>query len=178
MSDAPENAAPAPAKKSKLGMIIGIVVAVVTLVAGSIAGAVMGPRLLGAAPAKAEAAGEHGAAEEEHEEAPAHGGAAEKIISVSFAAVVVDYRDQDDRIRHLKVGIDAELPETTPEDEFKTYVPRGREAILTYLRGLTYEEVTDPTRFAAIKEELSKRVIESIGAKRIKRVLIVDFVSQ
>jgi flagellar basal body-associated protein FliL len=177
MSDAPENAAPAPAKKSKAGMIIGIVVAVVTLVAGSIAGAVIGPRLLGAAPAKAEAAGEHGAAEEERE-APAHGGAPEKIISVTFAPVVVDYRDQDDRIRHLKVGIDAELPETTPEEEFKLYVPRGREAILTFLRGLTYEEVTDPTRFASIKEELSKRVMEAVGQKRVKRVLIVDFVSQ
>ena len=158
-------------------MIIGIVVAVVTLVAGSIAGAVIGPRLLGAAPAPAhaEAGGEHAS---EEAEAPAHGGVGEKIVSVSFASVVVDFRDQDDRIRHLKVGIDAELPETAPEDEFKLYMPRGREAILTYLRGLTYEEVTDPTRFASIKEELSKRVTEAVGAKRVKRVLIVDFVSQ
>jgi flagellar protein FliL len=185
MSDAPETAAAAaPAKKGKGGLIIAIAIAMVTLIGGSVAGAVLGPKLLGGGQQKA-AHGEegHGEAEGESKGESEHGetsgaGHPEKITSVAFPAVVVDLRDQDERIRHLKVGINAEIPETTPEDEFKLYMPRGREAILTYLRSLNYEEVSDPARYDTIKEELTKRVTEAVGAKRIKRVLLVDFVTQ
>jgi flagellar FliL protein len=189
MSDAPETAAAAPAKKGKGGLIIAIVIAVVTLIGGSVAGAILGPKLLGGgqkaathgedAHGESEGESEHGESKSggEHGESSG-GGHPEKITSVAFPAVVVDLRDQDERIRHLKVGISAEVPETTPEDEFKLYMPRGREAILTYLRSLNYEEVSDPTRYEAIKDELSKRVTEAVGPKRVKRVLLVEFVSQ
>jgi flagellar basal body-associated protein FliL len=198
MSDAPEAAAAAaaPAKKGKGGLIIAIVIAVVTLIGGSVAGAILGPKLLGGGQPKA--GGEHGAekaegegdgeeGEAEHGEAKSGGGHGEssggshgpdKITSVAFPAVVVDLRDQDERIRHLKIGINVEVPESVPEDEFKLYMPRGREAILTYMRSLNYEEVTDPTRYENIKSELGKRVTEAVGAKRVKRVLVVEFVSQ
>jgi flagellar basal body-associated protein FliL len=186
MSDAPEAAAAAApaAKKGKGGLIIAIAIAVVTLIGGSVAGAVLGPKLLGGGETKAartegQGEGEHGEAgengESEHGES---GGHPEKISSIAFPAVVVDLRDQDERIRHLKVGINVEVPETTPEDEFKLYMPRGREAILTYLRSLNYEEVSDPARYETIRTELSKRVTEAVGARRIRRVLLVEFVSQ
>jgi flagellar basal body-associated protein FliL len=185
MSDAPEGAAAAaPAKKGKSGLIIAIAIAVVTLIGGSVAGAVLGPKLLGAGQPKgeehAESEGEHGESKSGGEHGESSGGAhgPEKITSMAFPAVVVDLRDQDERIRHLKVGINVEVPETVPEDEFKLYMPRGREAILTYMRSLNYEEVTDPTRYETIKTELSKRVTEAVGQKRVKRVLIVEFVSQ
>lgn len=176
MSDTTENAAPAPAKKSKLGLIVGVVVAVVTLVGGALAGAVLGPRLLGGDAPKA--AGAEGEEPEAEAGSGSSKGEPEKIVTVSFPPVVVDLRDQDERIRHLKVGVDVELPELTVMEEFRLYIPRARDAMLTYLRSLTYEEVTDPTRYAAIKEELSTRVSEAVGKKRIKRLLIVEFVSQ
>lgn len=194
MSDAPEAAAAAaPAKKGKGGLIIAIVIAVVTLIGGSVAGAILGPKLLGGGQPKAGEHGEkaegegEGEGESEHGESKSGGGHGEssggshgpdKITSVAFPAVVVDLRDQDERIRHLKIGINVEVPETVPEDEFKLYMPRGREAILTYMRSLNYEEVTDPTRYETIKSELGKRVTEAVGAKRVKRVLVVEFVSQ
>jgi flagellar basal body-associated protein FliL len=188
MSDTPETAAAVPAKKGKGGLIIAIAIAVVTLIGGSVAGAVLGPKLLGGGPPKAapaeEGEGEAEAAHgEEKEKEKGHGetsggGHLEKITSVAFPAVVVDLRDQDERIRHLKVAINAEIPDTTAEEEFKLYMPRGREAILTYLRSLNYEEVSDPKQYETIKEELSKRVIEAVGPKRVKRVLLVEFVSQ
>jgi flagellar protein FliL len=188
MSDSPDAAAAAtPAKKGKTGLIIAIVIAVVTLIGGSVAGAILGPKLLGGGEPKAgehgekaEAEGEHGEekAQGEHGESSGGSHAPDKIASIAFPAVVVDLRDQDERVRHLKIGINVEVPDTVPEDEFKLYMPRGREAILTYMRSLNYEEVTDPTRYESIKTELSKRVTDAVGQKRVKRVLIVEFVSQ
>jgi flagellar basal body-associated protein FliL len=177
MSDENVQAAAPAAKKSKTGLIIGIVIALVTLVGGSVAGAVLGPQLLGGSEAHEAAAPAEGKG---HEAASGHegAGAAEKIISVDISPIVVDLRDADGRIRHLKVGLAAELAETVKMEEFKLVAPRGREATLSYLRSLTFEEVADPARYAGIKDEISKRMIEAIGANRIQRILLVDFVLQ
>jgi flagellar basal body-associated protein FliL len=177
MSEETDNAAAPAAKKSKTGLIIGIVIALVTLVGGSVAGAVLGPQLLGGsedhqAPAAAEGKGHEAASGQEGAGAP------EKIISVEIPPIVVDLRDADGRIRHLKVGLAAELAETVKMEDFKLVSPRGREATLSYLRSLTFEEVADPARYAGIKDEISKRMIEAIGANRIQRILLVDFVLQ
>jgi flagellar basal body-associated protein FliL len=187
MSDeADKAAAPAP-KKSKTGLIIGIVIALVTLVGGSVAGAVLGPKLLGGE--------DHAAAaedEEEEESAPAahessgHDakpkkkgkGKEEKILSVDINPIVVDLRDADGRLRHLKVGLAAELGEHANVEEFKLMSPRGREATLSYLRSLTFEDVSDPARYTSIKDEISKRMIDAIGAEKVHRILLVDFVLQ
>jgi len=176
MSDEGEKSAEHAPKKSKVGLIVGLVVALITLVGGSVAGAVLGPRLLGgseghAAPAAKAGAEAHGA----KEEAPA---APEKIISMDIPPIVVDLRDAEGRLRHLKVGMAAELGEHANAEEFKLFTPRGREASLSYLRSLTFEEVSDPKRYAVIKEELSKGFIEAVGAERVHRVLLVDFVLQ
>jgi flagellar basal body-associated protein FliL len=68
--------------------------------------------------------------------------------------------------------------ETVNVEEFKLLSPRGREATLSYLRSLTFEEVSDPAKYASIKDEISKRMIESIGADKVHRILLVDFVLQ
>jgi flagellar basal body-associated protein FliL len=183
MSDeADKAAAPAP-KKSKTGLIIGIVIALVTLVGGSVAGAVLGPKLLGGEDHEAAEA-----EEEEEESAQESGGheakpkkkkgKEEKIISVDINPIVVDLRDGDGRLRHLKVGLAAELGETANVEEFKLMSPRGREATLSYLRSLTFEDVADPARYASIKDEISKRMIEAIGTEKVHRILLVDFVLQ
>jgi flagellar basal body-associated protein FliL len=182
MSDeADKAAAPAP-KKSKTGLIIGIVIALVTLVGGSVAGAVLGPKLLGGEDHEAAAAEEEDEAAESggHDAKPKKKGKGkdEKIISVDINPIVVDLRDADGRLRHLKVGLAAELGETANVEEFKLMSPRGREATLSYLRSLTFEDVADPARYAAIKDEISKRMIDAIGPERVHRILLVDFVLQ
>ncbi len=178
MSEDKEKSAEVAPKKSKMGLVIGIVIALITLVGGSVAGAVLGPKLLGGgeeheAPTKASAKG-HKAGAEEHG-APA---APEKITSVDMPAIVVDLRDGEGRIRHLKVGLTAELGETVTPEDFKLVSPRGREASLSYLRSLSFEEVSDPKQFASIKDELSKRVTEAVGEERVHRLLLTDFVLQ
>jgi flagellar basal body-associated protein FliL len=186
--ETPAVAAPV-AKKSKTGLIIGIVIAMVTLVGGSVAGAVLGPKLLGSPDDSADE-GESAPAHEgksEDEGKSSHGGKGkkgkegkegEKIISVDIPPIVVDLRDGDGRLRHLKVGMAAELAETVNAEEFKLVSPRGREATLTYLRSLTFEEVADPAKYATIKDEISKRMIEALGADKVHRILLVDFVLQ
>jgi len=180
-----ETPAAAPAKKSKTGLIIGIVIAMITLVGGSVAGAVLGPRLLGSPEGDTadESDGpDHASPSEEsksHEGKGKKGKAgSEKIVSVEIPPIVVDLRDADGRIRHLKVGLAAELAETGSVEEFKLVSPRGREATLSYLRSLTFEDVSDPARYAGIKDEIGKRMIDAIGADKVHRILLVDFVLQ
>jgi flagellar basal body-associated protein FliL len=184
------NAAAAP-KKGKMGLIIGIVVAVVTLVGGSVAGAVLGPKLLGGADDEAPAGKHEKSAKGEKSHKPEkadkseHGEEGEegaegsgKVSTFDISSVVVDLRDGDGRIRHLKVGLTAEVGEHAPMEEIKAVVPRAREAAITYLRSLSFEEVSDPQHFVTIKDELGKRVMESLGEDRVRRMVLTDFVVQ
>jgi len=191
---APEDVLP---KKGKAGLIIGIVIAVVTLVGGSVAGAVLGPKLLGGGseeheeeeeeeehkPAKSEKSHksekkEKGHGKEKADEGEGHGEGPEHIVSADIPSVVVDLLDNQGRIRHLKVGLTAELADKVPAEEFRLYIPRGREAALIFMRSLTFEQVADPTHFIAVKDELSKRVTEAVGEERVHRMMLTDFVLQ
>jgi flagellar basal body-associated protein FliL len=176
-----EKSAEAAPKKSKTGLIIGISIAMVTLVGGSVAGAVLGPRLLGTAPAAAEGKSEgksEGKGEGKSEGKGKAGAEKEKIVSMEIPALVVDLRDADGRIRHLKVGMAAELSEGVTAEDFKLFVPRGREAILNYLRSLTFEDVSDPTKYQSVRDELTKRMTDAVGAEHVQRMMLVDFVLQ
>jgi flagellar basal body-associated protein FliL len=195
-AEKPADAAAAP-KKSKMGLIIGVIIALVTLVGGSVAGAVLGPKLLGGSSddreegssegghgkgAKGEK-GEKSHKSEKSEKKGSHGDddedeAPEQIVTSDIPAIVVDLRDTEGRIRHLKVGLTAELGDKVTAEEFKLVIPRGREAALTYLRSLTFEDVADSQRFMAIKDELSKRVTEAVGEERVHRMMLTDFVLQ
>lgn len=190
MSEEAEKPADAAApKKSKLGLIIGVVVAAVTLVGGSVAGAVLGPKLLGseekeddsgepAKPEKSHKSEKKSEKKGSHGESGGEGEAPEKIITADITPVVVDLRDTEGRIRHLKVGLTAELGDKVPAEEFKLVMPRGREAALVFLRSLPFEEVADPQHFIAIKDELCKRVTEAVGEELVHRMLLTDFVLQ
>jgi flagellar basal body-associated protein FliL len=186
-AEKPADAAAAP-KKSKMGLIIGIVIAAVTLVGGSVAGAVLGPKLLGGSEDHGESKSDEGHGKsskggksekkKSHGKDDDEGAAPEHIITVDVPAVVVDLRDTDGRIRHLKVGLTAELADKVTPEAFKLVIPRGREAALTYLRSLTFEEVADSQHFIAIKDELSKRFTEAVGEDRVHRMMLTDFVLQ
>ena len=187
---APEDVLPT---KGKAGLIIGIVIAAVTLVGGSVAGAVLGPKLLGGSeeheeeeeekPAKSEKSHksekkEKGHGKEKADEGEEHGEGPEHIVSVDIPSVVVDLLDNQGRIRHLKVGLTAELADKVPAEEFRLFIPRGREAALIFMRSLTFEQVADPSHFIAVKDELAKRVTEAVGEERVHRMMLTDFVLQ
>ena len=162
-------------KKGKAGLIIGVIIAAVTLIGGSVAGAVLGPKLLGGSDdghgtdEKNDATGARVADEKR---------APERIVTAEIPAVVADLRDPDGRIRHVKVGLTAELADKVSVEEFRLVIPRGREAALTYVRSLAFEDVADPRHFLAIKAELSKRVTKEVGEERVHRMMLTDFVLQ
>ncbi len=81
-------------------------------------------------------------------------------------------------LRHVKVGLTIELPETTNEKEFASYVPRAREAAIGYFRTRDFEQLSDPKNFVQVVKDLNKEIASAVGKKRCKRVVITDFVAQ
>ena len=192
--EASEPNKPVEKKKGK-GKLVGIMVALALILGAGAAGAVLAPKYLGGNKAahkpaesgeeaegsseKAEAEGE--GAEEEKDENPEHKpkSAAGDVHEVqNLEAIVVDSRAADGSIRHIKVGLTIELPETVKEAEIKAYVPRAREAAIGYFRTRDFEQLADPKNFAQVVKDLNKEIIAAVGKKRAKRVVVTDFVAQ
>jgi flagellar basal body-associated protein FliL len=186
--------APVEKKKGK-GPLIGIIVAFVLVVGAGAAGAVMGPKFFAKpvptkpadgeaeseddkASAEDKAAEEKGEepADEEHVEKKSAAGEVKEITNL--AAIVVDTRSQDGQVRHLKIALSIEHPDTMKEAEFKAYVPRAREAAIWYLRTHDFEELSSPKNFDKLRKDLNDNIINAVGKKRARRVLITDFVAQ
>ncbi|HEY0468191.1 MAG TPA: flagellar basal body-associated FliL family protein [Polyangiaceae bacterium] len=187
--------APVEKKKGK-GPLIGIIVAAVLVVGAGAAGAVMGPKFFAkpvptkTADGEAEAeddkaSGEDKAAEEdkadeptdeEHVEKKSASGEVKEVTNL--APIVVDTRSADGQVRHLKIALSIEHPETMKEAEFKAYVPRAREAAIWYLRTHDFEELSSPKNFDKLRKDLNDNILNAVGKKRARRVLITDFVAQ
>ena len=167
--EASEPNKPVEKKKGK-GKLVGIMVALALILGAGAAGAVLAPKYLGggakAAHPPAEAAeeapaekGEEEPAAEEEEE-PEHKPKSGDVHEVqNLEAIVVDSRAADGAIRHIKVGLTIELPETVKEAEFKAYVPRAREAAIAYFRTRDFEQLSDPKNFAQVVKDLNKELI-------------------
>jgi flagellar basal body-associated protein FliL len=181
-------------KKKGKGKLVGIMVALALILGAGAAGAVLAPKYLGggankAAHKPAEGAEEEEAegasdkaeahAEEEEEPEAEHKPKAGDVHEVqNLESIVVDSRAADGAIRHIKVGLTIELPETVKEAEFKAYVPRAREAAIAYFRTRDFEQLSDPKNFAQVVKDLNKEIISAVGKKRAKRIVITDFVAQ
>jgi flagellar FliL protein len=135
------------------------------------AGAVIGPSIAKAhAPAAAAppvASAEHGGGEE---------GAGETAASLD--PIIVDIRESDGAMHHLKVGIAIELAKGVTDEEFKRHVPRIRDAAISYLRSLKFDEISSPSKFDPIRAELGERIGHAAGKGKVNRVLFTDFVAQ
>lgn len=187
--------APVEKKKGK-GPLIGIIIAAVLVVGAGAAGAVMGPKFFAkpvptksadgeAEPEDDKASGEDKAAEEEKADEPADEEHVEKKSAsgevkeiTNLAPIVVDTRSADGQVRHLKIALSIEHPETMKEAEFKAYVPRAREAAIWYLRTHDFEELSSPKNFDKLRKDLNDNILNAVGKKRARRVLITDFVAQ
>ncbi len=91
---------------------------------------------------------------------------------------IVDIKDAEGDLHHIKVGIAVELKAEVKEEEFDKYIPRARDTALGFLRTLEFSKVTDPNEFDVIREELGKRVTDAVGEARANKVLFTDFVVQ
>ena len=196
--EASEPNKPVEKKKGK-GKLVGILVALALILGAGAAGAVLAPKYFGGAAGKA---GEHKAEGEEAAEGEGEGAHGEEATEgkeeaseeeasdkkkpapgdvheiQNLEAIVVDSRAADGSIRHIKVGITIELPETNKEADFKAYVPRAREAAIAYFRTRDFEQLSDPKNFAQVVKDLNREMIGAVGKKRAKRIVITDFVAQ
>jgi flagellar FliL protein len=189
--------APVEKKKGK-GPLIGIIIAAVLVVGAGAAGAVMGPKFFAkpvpaktaegeAEPEEEKSSGEDKAAEEEKssdeasddEKKAEHKSASGEVKEVTnLAPIVVDTRSADGQVRHLKIALSIEHPDTMKEAEFKAYVPRAREAAIWYLRTHDFDELSSPKNFDKLRKDLNDNILNAVGKRRARRVLITDFVAQ
>ena len=153
-------------EKKPRGKLLFIILGVVVVLGVGAGGVLLGPKLLPRAETDVQAE-------------PAASAQEPDIVAIAaMHPIVVDVRGEDGSIHHMKVVLSFELVDGVSEEDFKKFSPRGREAAISYLRAQTFEFVTDPKNFKEVSTELTKRATEGIGAKRIQRALITDFVSQ
>jgi flagellar basal body-associated protein FliL len=96
-------------------------------------------------------------------------------------AFLLNVPDSAKKAHPMKVTMAVEFAEDAKlakdESAFKTLVPRLRDAILSYLRRLTYEDVSDPAVSDQMRADLVDRV-RTAGATGVERILITDLVVQ
>ena len=199
MSEEASEPKPVEKKKGK-GKLVGILVALALILGAGAAGAVLAPKYLGGgdkaahkpAEGEDEAAPEEGSAEkgdeaeasgdeekaEDGDKKPKKEAQGDVHEIQNLESIVVDTRSVDGNLRHIKVGLSIELVEGTKEAEFKSYVPRAREAAIGYFRTRDFEQLSDPKNFTQVVKDLNKEIILAVGKKRAKRIVITDFVAQ
>lgn len=164
--DTPPNearAAPVAVKKGggAAGMILGILLPAILAAAGSFGGA----RVAGAHPPAA------------HAEASAHAEAKPPGPTVALDPFLVSLPDAKGKGHPMKLSVAVEFEGLVKEETLKAFVPRIRDAILSYMRTLTYEEAIDAVHSEKLREELLERT-KKAGATGAERILITDLVSQ
>ena len=159
----PEGDGAKPAKKKGSKLVLLVLGAVVATATSAAAGAVLGPALTGGKPTKGEpparAAAAHAATQ------GAQGGEGEGPVSEPAALdpIIVDVREANGEMHHLKVGIAVELGVGVPEEEFKKLIPRMRDAAISFLRGLPFDDIASPQKFDAIRNELGERMSRQLA---------------
>jgi len=167
MADEPEEKAPSPPKSKR--KLLGLSVILILVVAAGVTGTLFGPRMLGAG-ADGPVPSASGEPEEPKEE--------KNFASMKFEPLVLDVRDRDNNLHHIRVGLTAELKPTVAKEEFDKLQPRGREVAIIYMRSWKFEDLTDPAQFERISGELSERMRKAMGQETVTRILVSDYVAQ
>jgi len=154
--------------------LLGVLATLVLVAGAGVVGTILGPRLLGQGATEEEP--EPSAQPTDKEGAEAEGEKAPNPMA--FQPIIVDVRDKQSAMHHMKVGVVVELKDGIGKEEFERLMPRGREAAIGYLRGKFFDELTDPTQFEVITKELNERITKAMGEKNAKRIVITDFVAQ
>ena len=156
----PAAAAPAakPAKANPLMFILPAILA---------GGAAFGGAKFSAAHAAAPAAEEVKKHKEEKPPGP----------TVNLEPFLLVTNDEAKKPHAMKVTLAVEFGEGVKEDALKNFTPRIRDAALSYLRTVTYEEAIDATKADKLREDLLEK-FQKAGASEAERVLVTDLVVQ
>ncbi len=158
----------APPQKGGKGKLFVILLAPALLAGAGVAGAMFGPKLLG----------KQDIAPEPVASAAAAGPDVPLGITVEMKPIVVDLRDKESGVHHIKLTLAVELKDQTPQEDFDKLQPRARESAIAFLRTKEFEAVTDPKAFDALRKDIGETIVKAVGEKVVARVLVVDFVAQ
>jgi flagellar basal body-associated protein FliL len=116
----------------------------------------------------------------EKEEAEGHGKKHEEAPgpTLTLDPFLLSVFDANKKAHPMKLSVAVEFSaKAGGHDDPKVFQPRIRDSVLTHLRKMTYEEISDPTHFAGIRKELLEECKE-VGAEHAEKVLVTDFVIQ
>jgi len=161
-------AAAAPKKPSAIGGILKLVIPAIFA-----AGAAYGGTHFAAAKAPP-AGGGHGGGDEHAPKVVHH--AKPPGPTLPLEPFLVTLFDANKKSHPMKMTIAIEFDPTTHED-IKTFGPRIRDVVLTFLRNMTHEQATDPGYIEKLRTELIEKC-QKAGAVTAERILVTDFVVQ
>lgn len=148
----------APSRKGGLGGILGVVLPAIFAAGAAFGGAKL-------------ASGAQHATKVEHAP-PAKPGP-----TLPLDPFLVNTLDAQKGAHAMKMTLAIEFDEHTKDESLKPLVPRLRDAVLTYLRTMSYEDAADPARSEKTRSELLER-IQKAGAGSAQKVLVTDLVVQ
>lgn len=151
-----------PAKKGMVGAILGIVLPAVLAAGGSFGAVKMANK-------------QH--AEPAHAPPPPRWEPRPPGPTIALEPFLVTVTDEAKKAHPMKLTIAVEFEATVKEETLKAFTPRIRDAVLVYVRSLSYEEVADAHRGEKIREEVLERCRKA-GAVAAERVLVTDMVVQ
>ncbi len=99
------------------------------------------------------------------------------INLVKIPTVTVNLADKDP-IRYLKLGMDIELTTSEAAKKVESQLAKVRDAIIITLSSKTYAELATTTGKLNIKNEISTRLNQIIGAPRVVQIYFTEFVIQ
>lgn len=99
-----------------------------------------------------------------------------KGMVLPLPPITVNLADPGGR-RYLKLGMEVEV-NSDVANELKAQNARIRDSIIMLLAGKTYGEISSPDGKVLLKAEIAARLNQILGAQRIIRVYLTDFVVQ
>lgn len=179
--DEKKDDVPAGLEPRRTNGVVRTLLLVVVILAASMGGAVAGQVALARMNTpKADRTHKAEKKDSKHDE-PEYGDPAEDPPSAETSVLepmVVDIRSKEGELHHIKIGIAIEFRKPIHEEELKKVLPRARDAIISYIRALAYDDATNHQNFDAIRSELGERIAKALGKKNVSKVLFTEFVVQ
>jgi flagellar basal body-associated protein FliL len=158
-----DAAAAAPKKPSAIAGVLKLVIPALFA-----AGAAYGGTRFAAAKTPAAAADAHAAPVVHHAKPPGP--------TLPLEPFLVTVFDANKKPHPMKMTIAVEFDPAT-HDDLKTFSPRIRDVVLTYLRSMSHEQATDPAQVEKLRTDLVEKC-QKAGAATAERILVTDFVVQ
>lgn len=102
----------------------------------------------------------------------------EAAIYVPAPEMIVNLRTPDGQSAFLKINFAIAAPDEAAGEMLKERMPDIRDALQPFLRELRPEDLAGSAGVFRIKEEMTRRVKDRVGADKIDDILIQDLIQQ